>query len=62
VTLVVTAIGLVLILEGLVYALAPSAVEQMLDALKSMPMPARRLIGLIAIVLGGLCLTLAGVV
>ncbi len=44
------ALGLVLIVEGLVYVLAPSLVEELLEALKSMPPEARRLIGALALV------------
>lgn len=46
------ALGLVLIVEGLVYALAPSLVDQMLLALAALPPEARRLMGLLALVLG----------
>ncbi|WP_101065396.1 DUF2065 domain-containing protein [Roseovarius salinarum] len=46
------AIGLVLIVEGLVYALAPSLVEQMLEAMRSMPEESRRLLGLAALAIG----------
>jgi uncharacterized protein YjeT (DUF2065 family) len=46
------ALGLVLIVEGLAYALAPSLVEEMLRALAAMPLEARRTLGLIVIVLG----------
>jgi len=46
------ALGLVLIVEGLVYALAPSLVDQMLVALAALPPEARRLMGLLALVLG----------
>ncbi|MCZ7674795.1 MAG: DUF2065 domain-containing protein [Roseovarius sp.] len=46
------AVGLVLVVEGLVYALAPSLVEQMLAALRALPTDQRRLIGLGAIALG----------
>ena len=46
------ALGLVLIVEGLVYALAPSLVEQMLEALRAIPPEARRLIGLLGMVTG----------
>ncbi|KJS42606.1 MAG: hypothetical protein VR71_13950 [Roseovarius sp. BRH_c41] len=46
------ALGLVLIVEGLVYALAPSLIEQMLVALSALPAEARRLMGAIALVLG----------
>ena len=46
------ALGLVLIVEGLVYALAPSLVEELLEALKAMPPEARRLLGFLAVVTG----------
>ncbi|MFU8862803.1 MAG: DUF2065 domain-containing protein [Rhodobacterales bacterium] len=46
------AIGLVLIVEGLAYALAPSLIEQLLAALREIPEPARRTLGLLAIVSG----------
>ncbi|MEO0372985.1 MAG: DUF2065 domain-containing protein [Pseudomonadota bacterium] len=49
---VLLALGLVLILEGLVYALAPSLIEQMLAALREMSVEARRLIGFFCIVMG----------
>ncbi len=46
------AIGLVLIVEGLVYALAPSLIDQLLIALSALPADARRLLGGVAIVIG----------
>lgn len=46
------AIGLVLIVEGMVYALAPAVVEELLEILRSLPVETRRLIGLGAIALG----------
>ncbi|MCX7300953.1 MAG: DUF2065 domain-containing protein [Rhodobacterales bacterium] len=46
------ALGLVLIVEGLVYALAPSIVEDMLTALRAVTLEQRRLIGLVAIAAG----------
>lgn len=46
------AIGLVLIVEGLAYALAPSLIEQLLAALREIPEPARRTLGLLAVVSG----------
>lgn len=46
------ALGLVLIVEGLVYALAPSLVDRMLIALAALPPEARRLAGLLAMLLG----------
>jgi uncharacterized protein YjeT (DUF2065 family) len=45
-------IGLVLIIEGLVFALAPSRLEEVLEMLRQMPVEARRLIGLGAVTLG----------
>ena len=46
------ALGLVLIIEGLAYALAPSLVETLLAALRQIPEPARRTLGLLAVVAG----------
>ncbi len=46
------AVGLVLVVEGLVYALAPSLVEQMLEALRQMPIDNRRMLGLGALSVG----------
>ncbi|GAW35908.1 hypothetical protein RA2_02976 [Roseovarius sp. A-2] len=46
------ALGLVLIVEGLVYALAPSLIDQMLVALATLPPEARRLLGFLALVIG----------
>ena len=46
------ALGLVLIVEGLVYALAPSLIDQLLIALRAMPVESRRLLGCLAIVIG----------
>ena len=50
--MILLAIGLVLILEGLVYALAPSLVEDLLAALQQMTLEQRRMIGLGAMTLG----------
>lgn len=55
------ALGLVLVVEGLVYALAPSLVERMLAALSVMPEEARRLLGLAALAVGGVMLWAAKV-
>ncbi|HAW46696.1 MAG TPA: DUF2065 domain-containing protein [Roseovarius sp.] len=46
------ALGLVLIVEGLVYALAPSLIDRMLVALAAFPPEARRLMGLLALISG----------
>ncbi|MFK7940095.1 MAG: DUF2065 domain-containing protein [Roseovarius sp.] len=53
------ALGLVLIVEGLVYALAPSLIEDLLAAMRMMPVEQRRLLGLIALALGVFLLWLA---
>lgn len=49
---IVLALGLVLVIEGLVYALAPSLVEQLLEALKAMSIDTRRRFGLGAVSMG----------
>jgi uncharacterized protein YjeT (DUF2065 family) len=56
---VLLALGLVFIVEGLVYVLAPSLVERMLEALRSLPENARRQLGLLALVSGLLLLWIA---
>ena len=50
-----TGLGLLLLIEGLVYALAPSLVEDMLRALGQISIDKRRVIGLIALC-GGIAL------
>ncbi|MCL3882386.1 DUF2065 domain-containing protein [Marivita sp. GX14005] len=49
---VLTGLALVLIVEGLAYALAPSLIERMLEAMRDMPLDARRLVGLAALGMG----------
>ena len=46
------ALGLVLIVEGLVWALAPSLLEDLLAALRSLTVEQRRLAGLTALATG----------
>ena len=46
------AVGLVLIVEGLAWWLAPSFVERMLAALRDLSVSVRRQIGLLAAVIG----------
>ena len=53
------ALGLVLIVEGLVYALAPSLVEDLLAALRSLQIETRRMIGLGALAMGAALVWLA---
>lgn len=54
------AFGLVLIIEGLAFALAPSRIEEILKLMSEMPTAQKRQIGIIASALG-LVLVLAGV-
>ena len=44
--------GLVLVIEGLVFALAPSRLEEALELLKQVPPETRRMLGLGAVALG----------
>ena len=44
-----------MIVEGLAYALAPSLVERMLEALRSLPEAAVRQVGLLVVVTGVIC-------
>ena len=53
------ALGLVLILEGLAYALAPSFVERLLEALRAMPLDQRRILGLSSVTAGVVLVWLA---
>lgn len=51
-SVVLLAIGLVFVVEGLVIALAPSRIEDLLAALQSITVEQRRAIGLGALALG----------
>ena len=53
------AFGLVLIVEGLAWVLAPSLVERLLEVLREMPESARRQVGALALVIGGIVLWIA---
>ena len=46
------ALGLVLIVEGLAYVLAPWIVEDILEMLKELPLQVRRQLGALAVVFG----------
>jgi len=50
--LLILAIGLVLSLEGLVLALAPSRIDELLELIRRMPIETRRNFGLGAMALG----------
>jgi uncharacterized protein YjeT (DUF2065 family) len=54
-SLLILALGLVMIFEGLVYALAPSLLERMLEILRQMPEMAVRQIGALVVVGGLIC-------
>ncbi|MCG7494325.1 DUF2065 family protein [Thalassobius sp. Cn5-15] len=49
---VILALGLVLMVEGLAYALAPSFIEELLEMLRALPVATRRNMGLAALALG----------
>jgi len=51
-TVFLMALGLVLVLEGLVFALAPSRIEDLLRIFAETPFETRRMIGLLAIAAG----------
>ena len=53
------ALGLVMIIEGLAYALAPSLIEPMLEALRALPEAAVRQLGLLIMVSGLILVWLA---
>ncbi|MHA6262660.1 DUF2065 domain-containing protein [Arenibacterium sp. CAU 1754] len=59
---ILLALGLLLIVEGLAYALAPSLVERMLQMLAELPLPARRQVGLIAVATGIILLWMADLI
>ena len=53
------AFGLVLIVEGLAWLLAPSLVERLLESLRALPEGARRQIGALGVVSGLILLWIA---
>jgi uncharacterized protein YjeT (DUF2065 family) len=55
---ILTGIALVLVIEGLVYALAPSLIERLLEALREMPIETRRNLGLMTFATGVILLWL----
>ncbi len=58
-SVIVLALGLVLCVEGLVFALAPSRLEDLLRSLAELPVETRRLIGLAALAAGVFLIWLA---
>ncbi|PPB80278.1 hypothetical protein LV82_02153 [Albidovulum inexpectatum] len=51
-TLILLGLGLVLVIEGLVLALAPSRIDELLELIRRMPVEMRRNLGLGAMALG----------
>jgi len=58
-SLIVFGLGMVLVVEGLALALAPSRIEDVLELLRRIPVEARRMIGLIAVTLSVAAIALA---
>ena len=58
-TWIILALGLVLVVEGLALALAPSRMEEVLRLIASLGQDRRRMLGLICIALGVLLIWLA---
>jgi len=52
-------LGMALVIEGLVFALAPSRLDELLKVLQQIPVETRRLIGLGAITLGAVLVSWA---
>jgi len=49
---IVLALGLVLVVEGLAFALAPSRIDEALELLRRLPLETRRYLGLAAVAAG----------
>ncbi len=49
-------IGLVLVIEGMVYAMVPMIIDNLLQALKDLPVSARRRFGILTALLGAVIL------
>ena len=52
-------LGLVLVIEGLVFALAPSRLEELVKLIAETPVETRRTLGLVAVAIGVLLVWLA---
>jgi uncharacterized protein YjeT (DUF2065 family) len=57
--ILVLGLGMVLVIEGLVFALAPSRLEDLLKLMNQIPVETRRLIGLGAMTLGAVLVSWA---
>ena len=56
---VLLGLGLVLVVEGLVFALAPTRLEELVRIIAEMPLETRRTLGLAAVAIGVLLVWLA---
>ena len=56
ITALLWGLGLVLVIEGLVYALAPSVVKTLLEQLRQLPPGERRCFGILTAALGAMIL------
>lgn len=52
-------LGLVLVIEGVALALAPSRIEDVLEAIRNIPVETRRMLGLGSVALGVLLVWIA---
>jgi hypothetical protein len=57
--ILVLGLGMVLVIEGLVFALAPSRLEDLLKLMQQIPVETRRMIGLGAMTLGAVLVSWA---
>ena len=51
-TIILAGLGLTLVIEGVVLALLPSRLEDLIAALQDLPIDARRIMGLLAVTFG----------
>ena len=58
--LILIGLGLVLVFEGLVFALAPSRLEELIRLIAETPIETRRAIGLVAVAAGVLLVWASG--
>jgi uncharacterized protein YjeT (DUF2065 family) len=56
IALILLALGLVMIVEGLAYVLAPSLIERVLEMLRTLPIASRRQMGALVAVTGLICI------
>ncbi|MEQ8368089.1 MAG: DUF2065 domain-containing protein [Roseicyclus sp.] len=57
--ILILGLGMVLVIEGLVFALAPSRLDDLLRLMNQIPLETRRLIGLAAVVVGAVLISWA---